>query len=46
MQAPFPIIDSHAHLDYPKITKQLDEVIKRAGDAGVEKIISISVKLS
>ena len=46
MQSPLPIIDSHAHLDYPKITEQLDEVIKRAGDAGVEKIISISVKLS
>ena len=46
MQAPLPIIDSHAHLDYPKIVDQLDEVIKRASDAGVEKIISIGVKLS
>ena len=46
MQAPFPIIDSHAHLDYPKIVEQLDEVIKRAGDAGVKKIIAIGVKLS
>ena len=46
MQAPLPIIDSHAHLDYPKIVDHLDEVIKRASDAGVEKIISIGVKLS
>ncbi len=46
MHAPSPIIDSHAHLDYPKMIEQLDEVIKRAGDVGVEKIISIGVKLS
>ena len=46
MQAPLPIIDSHAHLDYPRIVERLDEVIKRAGDVGVKKIISIGVKLS
>ena len=46
MRSSVSIIDSHAHLDYPKIINQLDEVIKRASDAGVDKIISIGVKLS
>jgi|TARA_B100001939_G_scaffold237046_1_gene204541 TatD DNase family protein len=46
MQSNLPIIDSHAHLDYPKIIEQLDDVIKRANEAGVKKIISIGVKLS
>ena len=46
MQSNLPIIDSHAHLDYPRIIEQLDDVIKRANEAGVKKIISIGVKLS
>ena len=40
------IIDSHAHLDYPQFADELSQVIARAGDAGVEPIISIGVKLS
>ena len=39
MQSNSPIIDSHAHLDYPKIIEQLDDVIKRANKAGVKNII-------
>ena len=35
------IIDSHAHLDYPQFADELSQVIARAGDAGVERIISI-----
>ena len=46
MHSPVPIIDSHAHLDYPKLIDQLDDVISRASDANVKKIISIGVKLS
>ncbi|MDC3312076.1 TatD family hydrolase [Alphaproteobacteria bacterium] len=46
MHSPVPIIDSHAHLDYPKLIDQLDDVIRRASDANVKKIISIGVKLS
>ena len=46
MRSNIPIIDSHAHLDYPEIIEQLDDVIKRANVAGVKKIISIGVKLS
>ena len=40
------IIDSHAHLDYPQFADELPQVIARAGDAGVERIISIGVKLT
>jgi TatD DNase family protein len=40
------IIDSHAHLDYPKLAEDIPGVLARAADAGVESIISIGVKLS
>ena len=40
------IIDSHAHLAYPQFADELSQVIARAGDAGVERVISIGVKLS
>lgn len=40
------LIDTHAHLDYPYLYDQLDEVLARADAAGVKQIISIGVKLS
>jgi len=40
------IIDSHAHLDYPQFADELPQIIARAGEAGVERIISIGVKLT
>ena len=40
------LIDTHAHLDYPHLADQLDNVLERANDAGVKQIISIGVKLS
>lgn len=40
------IIDSHAHLDYPALAEDLPGVLARAKEAGVDKIISIGVKLS
>jgi len=40
------IIDSHAHLDYPQLAEDLPEILSRAKDAGVDKVISIGVKLS
>ena len=46
MEPPFSIIDSHAHLDYPKIKDQLGDVMIRAEAAGIEKIISIGVTLT
>ena len=40
------IIDSHAHLDYPQLSDDLPGVLSRARDAGVDRIITIGVKLS
>ncbi|GAB6909799.1 Hydrolase, TatD family [Desulfosarcina cetonica] len=37
------LIDSHAHLDAPYFTNQLATVLKRAHQAGVEKIITVGV---
>ncbi|MCX7878501.1 MAG: TatD family hydrolase [Ignavibacteria bacterium] len=33
------LIDTHAHLNYPEILKNLDEILLRAQEKGVEKII-------
>lgn len=33
------IIDTHAHLYYDELLNQIDDVVKRAEDSGVEKII-------
>jgi TatD DNase family protein len=35
------LIDTHAHLDYPDFSGDLDDVIRRAGEAGVTRIITI-----
>ena len=40
------IIDSHAHLDYPQLSEDLPGVLARAQEAGVDRVISIGVKLS
>lgn len=32
------MIDTHAHIDGPEFADDLEEVIQRAKDAGVEKI--------
>ena len=40
------IIDSHAHLDYPQLADDLPAVLARAGEAGVDRVITIGVKLS
>ena len=40
------IIDSHAHLDYPQLAADLPAVLGRAGEAGVDQVISIGVKLT
>lgn len=39
------LIDTHAHLDFPEFDKDRDEVIKRAGLAGVEYIVNIGSSL-
>lgn len=40
------LIDTHAHLDYPHLHDQLDDVLARAAEAGIRNVISIGVKLS
>jgi len=35
--------DTHAHLDYPDYKDDLDEVIRRAAEAGVSKVITIGI---
>jgi TatD DNase family protein len=39
------LIDTHAHLDFLEFAPDLDEVIQRAIDAGVERIITIGTTL-
>lgn len=44
-QSPPQITDSHCHLDFPDFDGQLDDVITRAKDAGVTRMVSICTKL-
>ncbi|MBI5327634.1 MAG: YchF/TatD family DNA exonuclease [Deltaproteobacteria bacterium] len=41
MSNQYKLIDTHAHLDDPKFKNDLDDVIKRAKDAGVGHIITV-----
>lgn len=36
-----PLIDTHAHLDFPKLQDRFDEVLQNARDVGVERIVTI-----
>ena len=40
------LIDTHAHLDFPELFFRLDEVLKKAKDNNVLKIITISTNLN
>ena len=35
------LFDTHAHLDFPKLREELDDLLERAADAGVERIVTI-----
>src|ERR1700675_237217 len=39
------LIDTHAHLDYPDFAPDFDDVLKRAHDAGVTRIITIGTSI-
>jgi TatD DNase family protein len=39
------LIDTHAHLDYPDFAPDFDEVLKRADEAGVTRIITIGTSI-
>ncbi len=34
-------VDTHAHLDFPDFAADIDEVVRRAADAGIDRIVSI-----
>ncbi|MGI8481864.1 MAG: TatD family hydrolase [Chthoniobacterales bacterium] len=39
------LIETHAHLDYPDFASDFDEVLKRATEAGVTRIVTIGTSL-
>jgi TatD DNase family protein len=41
-----PLVDSHAHLDAKPFTADLDDVIKRAHENGVEQILTVGCDLA
>lgn len=40
------LIETHAHLDYPDFAPDFDEVLQRANDAGVTRIITIGTSIA
>jgi len=40
------LFDTHAHLDFPDFAADLDEVIERAMQAGIERIVTIGTDLA
>jgi TatD DNase family protein len=39
------LIETHAHLDYPDFANDLDDVLRRASEAGVTRIITIGTSI-
>ncbi len=39
------LIETHAHLDYPDFAKDFDDVLQRATDAGVTRIVTIGTSI-
>ena len=39
------LIETHAHLDYPDFANDLDDVLRRANEAGVTRIITIGTSI-
>ncbi len=39
------LVDSHCHLDFPDFAEELDDVVRRAGTAGVATMLTISTKV-
>ncbi|WP_417261631.1 TatD family hydrolase [Celeribacter sp.] len=45
MSLPTRITDSHCHLDFPDFSEELSEVVARAVDAGVHRMVTICTRL-
>ncbi len=41
----FELVDSHCHLDFPDFAEELPQIIARAHDAGVKRMVTICTKL-
>jgi len=41
-----PLIDSHCHLDFPDFANELDDVVARAGRAGISHMVTISTHVT
>ena len=39
------LVDSHCHLDFPDFADELDDVIARAGEAGVTRMVTIGTRV-
>src|SRR4051794_6960124 len=39
------LIDTHAHLDYPDFASDFDDVLRRADEAGVRRIITVGTSI-
>lgn len=39
------LVDSHCHLDFPHLSEQLDDVLARAGEAGVGLLVTICTRV-
>lgn len=39
------LVDSHCHLDFPELSAELDDVVTRAGDAGVATMVTICTRV-
>jgi TatD DNase family protein len=45
-ESPPRIIDTHAHLDFPEFSQDLDSVLSRAEEMGVAEVITIGIDLA
>src|SRR6476646_10761675 len=39
------LVETHAHLDYPEFANDFDDVLRRAADAGVTRIVTIGTSI-
>lgn len=39
------LVDSHCHLDFPDFAEELDAVVQRAVDAGIDRLVTISTRV-